>query len=129
MLQAWQRRYPSGVVLVGMRELEWAFVAVGNVNDTLQHQGGVLGSAGTVAEAARIGPGPESAAINRPVELVHSALGRPVAVAVVVEALAVPGNAALAMDIWAVHGIGIAAGCYIGYPGWHSLGAKREECM
>lgn len=96
MVRVWQRRYPSGVVLVGMQESEWVFVAVGSGNGTLQHRGEVLGSARTVAEAARIGPGPESAAMNLPAEPVHCALGPP---AVVVEALAVPGNVALAMDI------------------------------
>lgn len=106
-----------------MRESEWAFAAVGNGNDMLQHRGGVLGSADTVAEAARIGLDPESAAMNRPVEPVRSALGRSMMMVVEAGALAVPGNAALAM------GIGIAAGCYIGYPEWHSRGAKREECM
>lgn len=131
MVRAWRRKCPAGavVVVVGTQESGRPAVAVGNGNDMLRLQGGVLGSADTAAEAARIvlGSGPESAARNLPVGSVHSALGRS---GVPVEGLAAPGSDAPVWDIWASRGTGIAADCCcIGYREWHSRGAGWEECM
>lgn len=107
---------PAGVAAAAAAAIQEsgrvAAVAVGNGIDMLRPPAGPGGFVGTVAEAAHIGSGPDSAARNCPVGFVDFGLAaRPV--------VAVGGVVAgTAARVKTSHDIGIAAGCCcIGYWG------------
>lgn len=106
---------PAGVAAAAaaaIQESGRVAVAVGNGIDTLRPPAGPGGFVGTVAEAAHIGSGSDSAARNCPVGFVDPGLAARPAVAA---GGVVPGTAA---RVKTSHDIGIAAGCCcIGYWG------------